>query len=240
MREGETNVYVVHQDAATRAWLKELLQAVWIKVACLKSAEALLDMRRLTYPACVVANLRLPGLSGLELQRSLAQRFPCLPVLLLAEQSDVASAVAAMKQGAFDFVQLPVNEEYLVEQVHDALVHGHALYQQEIEHEALLARVELLSEREYQVLEGLVQGGTSRSIGKELGVSPKTVEMHRGRLYQKMHAGSLAELVQMYCAAKDYRTAVRNTRTRRNKLTAQPIQSRLPLDIPSGPHCPWP
>lgn len=233
---GETTVYVVHQDAATRAWLEELLQAEWIKVACLDSAEALLAIRHPAYPACVVANLRLPGLSGLELQRSLAQRFPCVPVLLLTEQPDVSSAVAAMKQGAFDFVVLPVSEEYLVEQVHDALAHGHALHQQEIQFEALIARLELLSERENQVLEGLVRGGTSRSIGKELGVSPKTVEMHRSHVYEKMHAGSVAELVQMYCTANYHKALIHNTRAHSSSPATKPVQQlRLTLDTPSVP-----
>lgn len=192
-------VYVVQKEPKTIEWLQRLLASSYIEVAAFRSAEHFLESRAVARPACFILDIRLPGMSGLQLQRKLNGEARGLAYIFFTETQDTASVVLAVKQGAIDFVGPMTSEEYLVELVHYALVKDLQRYQQERRLQTIMARLNLLSVRERQVLEGLVSGSTNRTIAAELGVCQKTIEMHRARLMRKMRADSLAELVRLYC-----------------------------------------
>lgn len=192
-------VHVVHKDPRAVDWLKSLLASSYIQVTAFRSGERFLEAGPLARPACLILDIRLPGISGLELQRELNAKTRGLTYIYFTETQDTASVVSAVKQGAIDFIGPTVSEEYLVELVHYALERDFQRYREEMYLETLMARVNLLSDRERQVFHGLASGKTNRGIAAELGVCQKTVEMHRAHLMQKMRANSLAELVQLHC-----------------------------------------
>ena len=190
-------VFLVDDDASVRRALTRLLKAGGLDVESFPSADALLAALETQEPSCVVADLRMPGLSGLDLQDELARRGVDLPLLFISGRADVTSSVRAMKGGAVDFLQKPFDDDDLIAAVQRALglsrqQRVESAARHEIEH-----RVRTLTPRERQVLEAVSKGMLNKQIAAELGAAEKTIKIHRGRVMQKMQAGSVADIVRM-------------------------------------------
>lgn len=193
----EPLIHVVDDEAAIRDSMRVLLSSMGMEVACYDTAQAFLNAPNTVQPGCILLDLRMPGMSGLELQRILSDRNPPKPIIFLSGHADVQATVRAMHQGAVEFLTKPVNEEVLLEKIHSAVRLSKKEWAEYNERATLQARLALLSERERQVLEGVFEGHSNKVIAKTLGISHKTVELHRGNMMTKMHADSLAQLVRM-------------------------------------------
>lgn len=190
-------VYVVDDDEAVRDSLQWLLEGKDYRVCCFESAEAFLARYDAREVACLIADIRLGGMSGMELQQRLLERQAPLPMCFITGHGDVPLAVESMKKGAIDFIQKPFNEEQLVALVEKMLQIAHeafALYQQAANREALLAK---LTTRESQVLERIVAGRLNKQIADDLGISIKTVEAHRANIMEKLGANTVADLLKI-------------------------------------------
>ena len=190
-------VHVIDDDEAIRQSLAFLLQAAKIEVKTYPSAMAFLDALPDTVSSCIITDVRMPGLSGVDLLRRLKELKIGVPVIVITGHGDVPLAVEAMKIGASDFLEKPFDDEVLLASVRSAL------RQQDGETKRHTGRVEIegrlaaLSKRERDVLGGLVAGRANKQIAFDLGISPRTVEIYRANLMNKMQAGSLSDLVRM-------------------------------------------
>ena len=194
----EPLVHVVDDEAAIRDSLAMLLRSVGLQSRAYAGAQAFLDSWRPGGAECLVCDVRMPGMSGLELQEALKARNAQLPVVLITGHGDVAMAVRAMKAGASDFIEKPFNDQVLLDAVNRALArarNGHGAGRAEIE-----ARVESLTPREREVMLLVAEGRPNKVVATRLGLSTRTVEVHRAKLMEKMQARSLAELVRMAIA----------------------------------------
>ena len=190
-------VHVVDDDLAVRKALRWLFEGEGLIVHTYASAEEFLATFSNDRPGCAVVDLRMPGMSGLELQETLAQRRVRLPLVFVTAHGDVSLAVTAMRRGAVDFVEKPFADEHLVDAVRRALaVHGPRPDGEE-EPAIVHARAAGLSQRERDVLAGVVDGKASKVIAVDLGISIKTVEAHRARIMAKLGARSVAGLVRL-------------------------------------------
>ena len=175
-----------------------LMQSVAIGVEAFESGRAFFAGRDPERPACLIVDLRMPGQSGLEVQECLAAEDEPIPVIFVSGHGDIPTAVRAMKSGAVEFLTKPFSEEVLLRCVRRALRKDQLRRREQRENADLRARLEQLTAREVQVLDLVVQGASNKAVARELGISPKTVELHRANVMRKMRAGSLADLVQMY------------------------------------------
>lgn len=196
-RDTEARVYIVDDDAGVRAGFTALFKSVSLPVKSFESGEALLEAVDETAMGCLVLDVRMPGMSGLELQDELRRRNLCLAIILISAHGDVAMAVRAMKAGALDFMEKPVNEQDLLDRVKSCL--RDASQRKEDAEMAAEARVRLetLTAREREVLDGLVRGDSSKAIASDLGISPRTVDVHRSHVMEKLGVRSIAELVRV-------------------------------------------
>jgi len=190
-------VFLVDDEPSVRRSLTRLLRVAGLEVASYASGEALLQEISGAGPACVVADLRMPGLTGLELQEELAHRGLKLPVLLISGHADVPSSVRAMKAGAVDFLEKPLSPEALLEAVQRALARFSDEEAVRQEMRVIEARAERLTPREREVFALVASGLLNKQVGFELGTSEKTIKVHRARVMEKMEAGSIADLVRM-------------------------------------------
>jgi two-component system response regulator FixJ len=201
MPEGAT-VFVVDDDEAVRDSLKILLETEGYRAAAFESAIAFLDGYREGMQGCLLADVRMPDMTGLELQEALAERHIALPVIIITGHGDVPMAVRAMKAGAIDFIEKPFSDTAILDSVRRAM----ASAKQADANQGLAAeaqqRLETLTPRERQVLEWLVRGRPNKIIAFELDISARTVEIHRARVMEKMQAESLSHLVRLALAAK--------------------------------------
>jgi two-component system, LuxR family, response regulator FixJ len=193
-------IHVVDDDAAIRDSLRMLLEAAGLAVRTYPSAPLFLDAVG-GILGCVLTDVRMPGMDGLELQRRLNERGLRLPVIVMTGQGDIPVAVRAMKAGAVDFLEKPFSDEALLGAVRRALAEGER--REALEHQADEAqrRLAALTAREREVLDLLVDGLSTKAIANELGASPRTIEVHRARVFEKLHARSLPELVRLAIAA---------------------------------------
>lgn len=194
---GEPTVFVVDDDEAMRDSLQWLLRSVGLAVDCFASAEAFLaayDPRR---PGCLVLDVRMPGMSGLELQQRLADQGSALPVIVITGHGDVPMAVRAMKAGAIDFIEKPFNNQALLERVGAAVRASTASLAEQAQAREIRARLEALTPREREVAWAVAAGKQNKAIAFELGISPKTVEVHRHNAMEKMGAATAADLARM-------------------------------------------
>jgi two-component system response regulator FixJ len=195
-------VHVVDDDAGVRDSLELLLKAVSLTVGTYASAEAFLTAFPKSGQGCVLTDVRMPDMDGLSFQRRLVEVGCRLPVIVMTGHGDVPIAVAALKAGALDFLEKPFNDDRLVQAVHTAMAVSTRTRDQDAEVAAILARLANLTRREREVLEHMVAGHSNKVIGYRLGTSPRTVEVHRARVMDKMGAGSLASLVHMSIAVQ--------------------------------------
>lgn len=196
-RPSEPVVYVVDDDASMREALSSLIRSVGLRVELLSSAEAFLHSPRPDAPACLVLDVRLPGCSGLELQRALAGASDRIPIVFITGHADVAMAVCAMKAGAVDFLPKPFVDGDLLDAVRQALQRDRAALEQRLRGSKIRQRYDSLTSRERQVMREVVGGKLNKQIAADLGLSEITVKVHRHRMMQKMGVRSVAELVRL-------------------------------------------
>ncbi|HUJ47276.1 MAG TPA: response regulator FixJ [Rhizomicrobium sp.] len=195
-------VFVVDDDAGMRDSLTMLLESSGYHVRAFESAIAFLAGDGPQQSGCVVTDVRMPGMDGLELQEQLRSRQCFLPMILMTGHADVPLAVRAMKAGAVDFLEKPFEDTALLDSVRRALAHVSAAAAADADARTLQQRLAQLTERERQVLDLLVAGKPNKIVAHELSISPRTVEIHRARVMDKMAAKSLAELVRMTLSVK--------------------------------------
>lgn len=193
----ERVVHVIDDDADVRQSLAFLLTAAGLTVRVHDSALAFLDVLPGIKDGCVVTDVRMPGMDGLELQRRLRQQKARLPVIVMTGHGDVPLAVEAMKSGAVDFIEKPFEDETLLSAIRSALARQAQASDRDARATAIQQRIAKLSEREREVLDRLVAGKANKVIAFELGISPRTVEVYRANVMTKMQAESLSELVRM-------------------------------------------
>lgn len=190
-------VHVVDDDGSIRDSLVLLLEASGHAARAHANADSFLAALDPACPGCVVADVRMPGMSGLDLQRHLAAQRIDLPVIIITGHADVAMAVEALKAGAADFIEKPFDEDVLLSSVGRALDKGARAYRERRQMEEIAARADSLTPREREVMMLVVQGLPNKAVAVELEISARTVEIHRARVMEKMGAASLSDLVRM-------------------------------------------
>jgi two-component system response regulator FixJ len=197
-RPATPTVFVVDDDEGVRDSLRFLLKSVGLATKTLGSATEFLDSYDVDQPGCLILDVRMPAMSGLELQQQLNVRGATIPVIFITGHGDIPMAVEAMQHGAFDFLQKPFRDQDLIDRLQKALAkdaHNRAELKQR---DQIRSRFDTLTPREHEVLVLMVRGLPNKIMAAELGVSQRTVEIHRARVMEKTEAGSLAHLVRMY------------------------------------------
>jgi two-component system, LuxR family, response regulator FixJ len=190
-------VHVIDDDAEVRHSLAFLLSTVGLPVRLHDSATSFLAALPEAQDGCIVTDVRMPGMDGIELQRHLRTQGNAIPVIVITGHGDIALAVEAMKAGAVDFIEKPFDDEMLIASIRTALARGADVRERDTEVAQVRTRLKLLSERERQVLERLVAGKPNKIIAHELDISARTVEIYRANVMTKMQADSLSALVRM-------------------------------------------
>jgi two-component system response regulator FixJ len=194
---GSSVVHVIDDDEALRESLAFLLGTAHLRVRTYESATAFLDALPRAEPGCIITDVRMPGISGVELLRRLKSLEAAFPVIVITGHGDVPLAVDAMKLGAVDFLEKPFEDDALIAAVQSALGRHEHDARRAAEKAETFERIASLSARERQVLEGLVAGNPNKTIAFDLGISPRTVEIYRANVMTKMKATSLSDLVRM-------------------------------------------
>jgi len=195
--EPEAIVLVVDDDVSVREALKGLIESAGLKVETFASAQEFLARPPANAPGCLVLDVRLPGLSGLDLQKRLAEINLEIPIIFISGHGDVPTTVQAMKGGALEFLTKPLANQDLLDAIQEAVKRDRAARQRQAEIRELHGRYQSLTPREREVMERVVTGLLNKQIGAELGISEITVKAHRGQVMRKMLADSLAQLVTM-------------------------------------------
>ena len=190
-------VHVVDDDVDVRKSLGFLLATADFAVRLYESATAFLATEPKDVEGCIVTDVRMPGIDGIEFLRQLKSRGLNVPVIVMTGHADVALAVQAMKEGAADFIDMPFDDQVLIDSLRSALTHRSQPIAAHPQSTEIRKNLATLSERERQVLDGLVSGLPNKTIAYDLGISPRTVEIHRANVMSKMGAGSLSHLVRM-------------------------------------------
>lgn len=196
----EQTVFVVDDEEAVRSSLRFLLESIPLRVETFDSAEAFLAQARPNRAGCIVLDVRMPGMSGPELMDQLNELHVSIPIIFLSAHGDVPLAVRTIKGGAIDFLQKPYNNQQFLERVHQALALDVSTREQRRQQGDVATRIDALSNREREILHLVVDGNSNKVIGRQLGISYKTVEAHRARLMRKMGVASFAELMQTVLA----------------------------------------
>jgi FixJ family two-component response regulator len=194
---GQT-VFVVDDDDAIRQSLRLLLSSVGLEVECYSSAADFLAAYDADRPGCLLLDVRLPLMSGPELQEMLGSMHSILPIIFLTGHADVPLAVRAMQAGAFDFLEKPFNDQEMLDRTHAALDQDATNREELGQRRTIVDRLAQLTPREKQVLELVVEGDANKIVADKLNISERTVEIHRAHVMEKMHATSLAHLVRMW------------------------------------------
>ncbi|MGB5599802.1 MAG: response regulator [Thiothrix litoralis] len=190
-------VFIVDDDPAVRDSLRWLLESMRLNVATFGSAEDFLKFYTMHMVGCLILDVRMPGMSGLQLQQFLTKQKYSLPIIFITGHGDIPMAVRAMQAGAMYFLEKPFEDQVLLDYVHEALALDNDNQQSRIRLTMIQARIANLTEREREVMELVINNHSNKEIASKLGVSIKTVEFHRSHMMDKMHATSLIELVNM-------------------------------------------
>ena len=197
MKELTPTVFVVDDDEAVRNSLRLLLKSVGLVAVALPTAQEFLSKYDPQQPGCLILDVRMPGMSGLELQEQLNVRGAMIPVIFITGHGDIPMAVEAMQQGAFDFLQKPFRDQDLIDRIQRALSKDQTNREELRQKSLARERLQTLTPREREVLDLVTTGKPNKIMAADLGVSQRTVEIHRARVMEKMHASSLAQLVRM-------------------------------------------
>ena len=201
MNDATPTVFIVDDDPAVRDAVSLLLRTSGLTVATFASAAAFLASSAAQQAGCLVLDVRMPGMSGLDLQKQLRAQGCCIPILFMTGHGDVPMAIRAMKGGAFDFIEKPFQGETLLQRVREALALDARQRQRQAIRTEATARLALLSAREREVLDRAAAGQYNKVIAAELGISLSTVEIHRKRVMEKLEAESLADLIRILALA---------------------------------------
>ena len=193
----DPTVFVVDDDAAVRKAVSRLLRSVGLAVAVFASPREFLAQYDSATPGCLVLDVAMPGLSGLQLQTALGEKGTSLPIIFLTGHGDVSQSVQAMKHGAFDFLTKPVNAKKLLPAIHAAIEKDAVAREEQARLSEICARLNTLTPREREVLEHVVAGQLNKQIADDLGITEATVKMHRARVMAKMKVQSVAELARL-------------------------------------------
>ena len=196
----EAIVNIVDDDEAIRDALSMLMHSVQLKTSVFPSARAFLDNVNPSIPGCLVLDVRMPEMSGLDLQRELAKREINIPIIIITGHGDVPMVVRAMKEGAVDFLEKPFHDQDLLDSIAKAITKSIAMLQEQDARSLFLSLSRHLSSREKEVMNLLIEGRCSKEIAIALGISPKTVDVHRGHVMDKMQVKSVIELVHLAIA----------------------------------------
>ncbi len=200
MAKHDPIIFVVDDDEAVRLSTEMLIRSMGLRVESFESAAEFLEDFDPQQPGCVILDIRMPGMSGLELQEHLNEIEATLPVIFVTGHGDVPMAVKAMKAGAIDFIQKPFRDQELIDRVHAALARDSEEREESQAHAETQEHVDLLTAREREVMRLVVDGRANKEIAFDLGLSPRTVEIHRARVMSKMSAKSLPDLVRKVLA----------------------------------------
>jgi len=193
----EPTVFVVDDDPEMRESVRLLMSSVGVAAEAYASADDFLDRYDRSRPGCVVLDVRMPGMSGLDLQGRLAAEGIEVPIIMVSAYGDVPTAVQAIKRGAIDFIEKPYTDQELLDRVNVAITCDGERRRAAADRAEVEARMRRLTQRESQVMEFVLEGAANKVIADELGLSHKTIEVHRARVMEKMRVGSLAELLQL-------------------------------------------
>jgi two-component system response regulator FixJ len=191
-------VYIVDDDDIILWTLKELVESIGARVHTFTSAKEFLATYSPSPCECVITDVRMPEIGGLQVQRLLLTTGSPPPIIFITSHSEISAAVEAMKAGAYDFVEKPVNGHVLIEKVQAALTHSRTLHRERLQQSSKQARMDLLTPKEREIVDLVVQGQSSREIASALDISVRTVENHRARIMDKLHISSAVELVKLF------------------------------------------
>ena len=203
MTDIQQTVYVVEDDEAVRDSLELLLKSDGKPVKTYESATAFLKDYSDKMAGCIVLDIRMPGMDGMELQKKLNEKHSILPIIFVTGHGDVPMAVDAMKEGAVDFIQKPYREEALLEKIEAALKQDLEQRKSLDEKQEIIRRIKSLTPREHEIMDRMIAGQANKVIAIELEISQRTVEIHRSRVMHKMGTHSLAHMVRMVLSVKD-------------------------------------
>jgi FixJ family two-component response regulator len=197
MKNDVATVIVVDDDTGVRNSMRILLKSVGLNCTLFASAQEFLGAYQPSQQGCLVLDIRMPGMSGLELQQELNLRGAVIPVIFMSGHGDIPMAVEAIQHGAFDFLQKPIREQDLLDRIQRAITKDGELRKSLGEHARIQSHLDSLTPREREVLDLMTLGKQNKAIAQDLAVSPRTIEIHRARVMEKMSAHSVAELVRM-------------------------------------------
>ncbi len=195
-------VYIIDDDEAVRDSMGMLLESADLEYRCFASAEDFIAQHDSSQRGCLVLDIRMPGMTGIELQQRLKSIGSSLPIVFITGHGDVAMAVEAMRQGALDFLRKPVDEEAFLERIAYALDQESGDWHQKLDREQASQRIASLTEREREVFHLVAEGVANKAVAVNLGISERTVEVHRSQVMKKLEARTLAQLVRIYLQAE--------------------------------------
>jgi two-component system, LuxR family, response regulator FixJ len=194
----DAHVHILDDDEISLWTLQNILESVGAKITTYRSAQEFLKEYRPSPCECVVSDVRMPEISGLQLQKQLISAGSPPPIIFVTGHSEISAAVEAMRAGAFDFIEKPVNGHLLIEKTQNALAYSRELHKMRMSESTRQARLSLLTPKEKEIVERVVQGQSSREIASTLDISVRTVENHRARIMEKLHISSAVELVKLF------------------------------------------
>ena len=203
MPEVKPQVFIVDDDQGVRESIKILMRSIGVGSETFPSADDFLKAHSPDMSGCIVLDVRMPGMSGLELQEQLASLGSTLPIIFVSAHGDVPMAVEAVKAGALDFVQKPFRDQALIDKIQDAFAENARVREKLRDRSRITERIASLTPREHEVMEMVVEGHANKVIAIDLGLSQRTVEIHRARVMKKMEVDSVSQLVQFVIRARE-------------------------------------